>query len=115
MSLYSLPHRMTRQNVSTYKISSTHTRCYFLSVLAGNDYQTTNQQLDFSPRALEQCVNVPTIDNNVVESLEDFFATLTGSLPRLTVSPRMATVTIEDEEGEVLKISLHALSLATIL
>ena len=111
MSLYSLPHRMTQLYVSSHKISSTHTHCYFFSILAGDDYQTTNQQLDFSPGALEQCVDVPTINDNVVESPENFFATLTGSLPRLTVSPRMATVTIEDEDGEVLSLCTLSLSL----
>ena len=41
-----------------------------------------------------------TRDDNVVEEDEQFFALLAGTLPRLTVSPEQATVTIRDEDGQ---------------
>ena len=55
--------------------------------------------LNFSPSSTEQCVNVPTTEDTVFEPDEQFFATLTGSAPRLTLSPREATVTILNDDG----------------
>ena len=69
--------------------------------LAGSDYITTSRQLDFSASNVEICTNVSTVEDDMFEDDEQFRATLDdiGNLPRLTVQPDEATVTIENDDG----------------
>ena len=46
------------------------------------------------------CVDVVTQEDDVFEETERFFAQLSGNLPRLTVEPARATVTILDDDGQ---------------
>ena len=73
--------------------------------IAGSDYVQTSMQLDFSAATgnSELCVNVATVENNQFESEEQFRANLqdANNLPRLTVQPNQATVTIEDNDGKL--------------
>ena len=65
---------------------------------AGSDYFTTSRQLEFDPANTERCVDVQTVEDTVFESPEQFRALLTGEVARLTISPNIATVTIEDDD-----------------
>ena len=49
-----------------------------------------------------QCVDVPILEDNEVEpgANEMFTAILEGNLPRLTVQPDLATVSIQDIDGD---------------
>ena len=73
-----------------------------MCVSAGSDYFATSRQLDFSASTgtNPMCVDVDTIENGLFEETEQFIATLTGNLPRLTVEPDEATVIILDDDGE---------------
>ena len=71
---------------------------YDVLCTAGSDYFTTNRQLEFDPANTEWCVDVQTVEDTVFENPEQFRALLTGEVARLTISPDIATVTIEDDE-----------------
>ena len=69
---------------------------------AGSDYIATSEQLTFSPGTEEICVELDTVENNVVELMEQFGAILTNiaNLRNVILLPAMATVNIEDDDGE---------------
>ena len=68
------------------------------------DYtQITSQALSFDSNNLRRIVPVVITDDNIVESLEQFFASLTvniGQYPGVTVNPDRATVIITDNDGK---------------
>jgi hypothetical protein len=67
---------------------------------AGSDYITRIQQLNFSASNVEICVDVDTVENNVVELTEQFRAILTNSanLRNLILQPNQTTVNIQDDD-----------------
>ena len=61
-----------------------------------------NEALAFSASVLQINVSVAIIEDNLVEIIEDFTALLTNpNLPRLTVAPDTATVSIPNDDGEL--------------
>ena len=69
---------------------------------AATDYTETIRELDFNVEVTEVCINVPTTEDDIREVAEEEFS---GSLinsenvPRLTIEPDEATVTITDDDG----------------
>ena len=61
-----------------------------------------NQTLAFSASVLQVNVSVAISEDNLVEIIEDFTALLTNpNLPRLTVAPDTATVSIPNDDCEL--------------
>ena len=58
--------------------------------------------LTFTSEDLTRCVDVGTTEDETVEDPEIFSGILSGNLPRLTINPEQATVTITDDDGEPL-------------
>ena len=61
-----------------------------------------NQALAFSASVLQINVPLAISEDNLVEIIENFTALLTNpNLPRLTVAPDTATVSIPNDDGEL--------------
>ena len=67
------------------------------------DYMSIeNQALAFSASVLQINVPLAISEDNLVEIIENFTALLTNpNLPRLTVAPDTATVSIPNDDGEL--------------
>ena len=65
----------------------------------GDDYTFTQRQLVFNSANMEVCVEVATVGDVIFEETEQFLGILSGNLPRLTVDPDSATVTIPNDDG----------------
>ena len=74
-------------------------RAMFIIVAGGNDYTFIDRQLVFNSADTEVCVDVATTEDSTFEPMEQFLAILSGNLPRLTVDPDQATVTIQDDDS----------------
>ena len=74
--------------------------CY----IAGDDYTESTGDFTFTSanQAIPQCLNVPIIDDSVVEGSETFLGLLsnTDNIPRLTLDPQQTTITIADDESK---------------
>ncbi len=74
------------------------------------------QQLEFTSSQLSRRVDVQIIDDNVLEVLlKRFQANLVLSWPILvprpdaiTIAPNLANITIRDDDGETLRLHMHA-------
>lgn len=53
----------------------------------------------FNSANMEVCVEVATTEDDVFEDTEQFLGILSDNLPRLTVDPDSATVTVRDDDG----------------
>ncbi len=70
-------------------------------ISAGNkDYQLTTVQLRFSPSQEYQCLNIAILDDTILESEEDFQATLNTVMERVILDPDTATITVADDDGK---------------
>ena len=69
------------------------------SFLATLDFSNTTATLIFDPISLTRNVTIPITDDNIVEAVETFFATLTtdGSDPAVLLDPALADISILDE------------------
>ncbi len=67
--------------------------------LAGSDYTVTSMARTFSAGSSmgDMCINVPIIDDNIIENPETF--TVTVTLMPNNVEVGQTTVTISDNEG----------------
>jgi hypothetical protein len=67
---------------------------------AGSDYTTTSGTLTFTSTQTSQTVNVPTIDDSIVENAETFSMALSSPTGGSTLgTPSSATATINDNDG----------------
>lgn len=67
---------------------------------AGSDYTTTSGTLTFTSTQTSQTVNVPTIDDSIVESAETFMMSLSSPTGGATLgTPSSATATINDNDS----------------
>lgn len=71
-------------------------------ISAATDYTATTRRLDFNADNTELCVDVTTTEDDIREEAEEEFSgtlTVIGNIPRLTVEPDEATVTVTDDDG----------------
>ena len=59
----------------------------------------------FSPSQTQDCASITIVDDMVLEGAEQFTATLQGILSRITLAPKLATVTIGDNDRKSHKMS----------
>ena len=64
------------------------------------DYTATKITVVFAPGESVKTISVPIEDDDVLEELEMFFATLTTSDTRVELFNSSASVSIVDNEGE---------------
>ena len=62
----------------------------------GSDYTASSATLSFD--TMMQCLEVPLIDNSVVEDDESFSVMITNTPAMLTASPSSTSVIIEDDD-----------------
>ncbi len=75
-------------------------------ITAGNkDYQLTTVQLWFSPSQEHQCLSITILDDTILESEEDFQATLTTVMERVTLDPDTTMITIADDDSKYLNLA----------
>ena len=82
--------------------NSFHFYTYIVLYTAPRDYTSTERTLTFGPGNTRQPVTVPINNDDIVEDLENFFASLTLMTDNVSVivTPDEATVTIFDRDGE---------------
>jgi hypothetical protein len=68
------------------------------SATAGQDYTPTSGDLTFAPGETTQTIQVPIIDDTVVEGTEDFFVTLSNPVGANLGAPSQAIVYITDND-----------------
>ena len=70
------------------------------SATVGADYNSLNAELGFNETNDQQllCMNIITIDDDIVEGTESFFVDITTSASQVSVSPSRAMVTITDND-----------------
>ena len=80
------------------------------------DYQRTAAELTFDSENSRRCVDVPIIDDGLVEADEIFFGSLglpttsdSGSTNLILVNPRETAVTIQSDDGKKLGPVVHLL------
>ena len=70
------------------------------SSTAGSDYMSVSMMITLSQSLTS--VSVPILEDLTVESNETFSAVLTSTLPNVVLGENTATITIVDNDGEVL-------------
>ena len=89
-----------------------------LLIVQGRDYRITDNTMRFLRCATMQCMLIDIINDNLIEDTEMF--TITVNPPRqgftddITISPSVATITIEDEDSMSLNRYLFRLSSAVL-
>ena len=89
-----------------------------LLIVQGRDYRNTDTTMRFLRCAKVQCMLIDIINDNLIEDTEMF--TITVNPPRqgftddITISPSVATITIEDEDSMSLNRYLFRLSSAVL-
>ena len=98
---------------------SYHCNYFFpIHLVEGRDYRITDNFLRVMGCAKMQCMIIDIINDNLIEDTEMF--TITVSPPRqgftndITISPSVATITIEDEDSTSLNRYLFRLSSAVL-
>ena len=74
-----------------------------MDTTGGLDFSMTDFPLTLSATHPNDTVTIPILDNNIFESTESFLVTLYfpgGPVPRVTLKPSTATVTIFDDDGK---------------
>ncbi len=76
--------------------------CVFSSHIVGTDFMSISQTLTFMTSDTEMFVTVPLIEDDVLETTESFFGSLTNPMGFnvLIIEPRVQ-VDIFDDEGEL--------------
>ena len=67
---------------------------------AGVDFNDVTTTLQFNSGTNRQCVDIPVVNDTVLENDEDFFAVLNSTDSSVIVSPDTARVVIEDNDRE---------------
>ena len=78
-------------------------KIYFTSIIltAPVDYTSTSRTLTFGPSTTSQSVNIPINNDDVVETVENFIASLTLGTEdaNVVINPARTTVSINDNDG----------------
>ena len=72
----------------------------FLIILATMDYSITSRDLIFSATTSSHTVEVPILEDTVLESSETINVTLTSVDPAAMLNPASAVITIEDNDSK---------------
>ena len=67
---------------------------------ADNDFTPAITPLVFGPTTSDLCTNISVSLDNILEMVEDFSVQLRTADPAVILSPRTASVTIVDTDGE---------------
>ena len=67
---------------------------------ADNDFTPAITPLVFGPSTSELCTNISVSQDSILETVEDFSVQLSTADPAVILSPRTASVTIVDMDGE---------------
>ena len=76
---------------------------------AGMDYTPVSRNLIFNAAVRTQVVEIPIIDDLIVERSEIITLNLTSNDPAVILNPSTSTVTILDEDSKMLYVSYYAL------
>ena len=89
----------------TYKLFDLHDPCPFTST-APADFAAVTRSFNFTSTVLEHIVTIPIVNDNVVETIERFFANLrlVSFNALFQIDPVRATVNIMREDGRLLGI-----------
>ena len=74
---------------------------------AGMDYTSVSRNLIFNAAVTTQVVEIPIIDDLIVERSEIINLTLTSTDPAVILDPSASTVTIEDVESKLLDVDYY--------
>ena len=69
---------------------------------AGTDYTSLSRNLTFNVTVTTQMVEVPIIDDHIVENSEVINLTLVSTDSAVILSPSTSTITIEDVDSKLL-------------
>ena len=70
-----------------------------LALAAGSDYSSISTTLTFTLNAPEQCADINTLEDSILEDPENFFVHLATSDEDVKVQYNYSTVTILDNDG----------------
>ena len=91
-------------------LPQTEMNIYVLHLIspAGSDYTpvTTNLTFNSTNEAIPQTVTIPILDDLLLEGSEVFNVTLTTNNSSVTLLPNLTTVTIEDVEGKLKRLTI---------
>ena len=74
--------------------------CVFSLHKVGADFNSISQTVTFGTSDTEIFVTVPLIDDNVLETTESFFGSLTNPVENVAISESVAQVDIIDNDRE---------------
>ena len=64
------------------------------------DYTGITTNLLFNQAVTRQCVNVPITNDDILENTENFFASLTTTVPNVVLNPARAEVEISEDPND---------------
>ena len=72
------------------------------SPLDSSDYQSVTQMLTFGPGNKQSSVTIPIVNDNIDETIEQFFITITlvTTDVNVEISPEQTTIQINDDDGD---------------
>ena len=68
----------------------------------GSDFNSISMQITFGPEQLSAAVQVPIVNDTIIENTEMFTATLSTAEINVMIIDDTATVTIIDNDGKIL-------------
>ena len=77
---------------------------YIFLYVAGMDYTLVSRSLTFNADLTIQVVDVPIIDDHVVENSENINLTLVSADSAVILNPSTSTITIKDVDSKLLYI-----------
>ena len=80
-----------------------------ITAVAGEDYAPRGYTVSFQPGQNEATLDVPTMDDNIVEMVEMYSAIITStSVDRVLIgSSNMANITIQDNDGTYIQYCMN--------
>ena len=88
-----------------------------LPLVLGRDYRITDRTMRFMACAKRQCTQISITNDNLIEDTETFTITVSpphqGFTDDITISPSVATITIEDEDSMSLNIGIYLFRLSS--
>ena len=69
-----------------------------------NDYTETVMSFIFNRGQIENCVDIPIVNDSIIEGSESFFGNLQTSAERVTLNPDLAEISILEANGKCMAI-----------
>ena len=69
-----------------------------------DDYTETIMLFIFNRGQIENCVDIPIMNDTIIEGSESFFGNLQTSAERVTLNPDLAEISIIDARGKYMAI-----------